>query len=258
MSELTPTSPALGAVALVAALAGAVGLTLANAILSLPLSLTWRHIPVVALVVVAQGLAWWWTRRRQRAIARALVLLVRGNMGLALWAGADLVVLAGVWGRGTVDWSRVAPAWDLVAAYVAVRGALLALGVTIRIVGPAGLVAHTAAARGVRLLTLGGALLAPALVPLAKASPLWQSAVTGGLLALLALGLCARAGEARDTWVGLAGVVAGPALALGGSALLLGAEALPLAAPLALTALLPALGLATLATPAALAPPSPD
>ncbi len=248
-------SPALGAVALIAALAAAAGLALANALLTLPVSYTRRHGPLVALVVVAQALAWWWTRRRQHALASALLLLFRRQKALAFWAGADVAGLALLWGRGTAGWSRVALVWELVAAYVAARGALLALGVTVRIARRTGVPGHTAGARGVRLLLLVAALAAPALAPLAKASPLWQTAVAGGLLALLALAVCARAGETRDTWVGLAALVACPALALGGSALLLGGAVLPLAAPLALTALLLALGLATLATPAALDPP---
>lgn len=260
-------SPGLGAVLLIAVLATAGGLALASAVLTLPEPLDRSHAAVIGFVVLSQGLAWWWSRRRQRGFFHAALRLAAQHPALALWAAADLAALALLWGQGTARWSQVAPVWNGVAAYVAARAALLALGVTIglaRRAAPRGRAVEGGGGgggrggSGVRLTVLGAALAAPALAALAGALPAWQNAVAGGLLALLALAACASSDAARQTWVGLAALLASPALALGGSALLLGSPTLPLAAPLALSALLPALGLAALATPAALTPADRD
>ncbi len=245
-------SPGLGAVALIALLATAVGLALASAMLTLPVALGWRDAPVVTLVALAQGLAWWWWRR-ERGLVRAALRLMAAHQALALWAVADLAALVLLWVQGTVSWARIGPAWDWVAAYAAARAALLALSVTWRVASRDTLRSRATAARGARLALLGAALSAPVWTHLAASSPGWQNALVGGLLALLALAACSPAGAAqRETWVGLAGLLASPAVAIGGSAFLLGTPALPLAAALALSTLLPALGLAALALPAAL------
>jgi hypothetical protein len=246
-------TPRLGAVTLIAALSAAVGLALAHALLVLPVALTSRRVPVLASVVVVQALAWWWTRRRPGAGVAALVRLAAAHRLLTLWAAVDLLALAFLWLRGSATWSAVSPAWQMVAAYGSARAALLALGIALHIGGPSGIPGRSATARGLRLTMVGTALGAPALMPIVIASPSWQLAVVSGAFALAALAACARQPEIRDRWVGLAGVLGSPALALGGSALWLGEAALPLAAPLALTSLLPALGLATLAMPVALA-----
>ena len=250
-------SPGLGAVALIALLATAVGLALASAMLTLPVALGWRDAPVVTLVALAQGLAWWWWRR-ERGLVRAALRLMAAHQALALWAVADLAALVLLWVQGTVSWARIGPAWDWVAAYAAARAALLALSVTWRVASRDTLRSRATAARGARLALLGAALSAPVWTHLAASSPGWQNALVGGLLALLALAAYSPAGAARETWVGLAGLLASPAVAIGGSAFLLGAPALPLAAALALSMLLPALGLAALALPAALPRPAQD
>lgn len=245
-------SPGLGAVALIALLATAVGLALASAMLTLPVALGWRDAPVVTLVALAQGLAWWWWRRRERGLVRTALRLMAAHQALALWAVADLAALVLLWVQGTASWARIGPAWDWVAAYAAARAALLALSVTWRVASRDTLRSRATAARGARLALLGAALSAPVWTHLAASSPAWQDALVGGLLALLALAAYSPAGAARETWVGLAGLLASPAVAIGGSAFLLGTPALPLAAALALSTLLPALGLAALALPAAL------
>ncbi len=250
-------SPGLGAVTLIALLATAAGLALAGAVLTSPVALDRRDAPAVLVVTLSQGLAWWWSRRRQRGLVRAAWRLAVEHRSLALWLAADVALIIVLWGEDTARWSRAAPVWDTVAAYVGARAALLTLfvlGRSLRGARSAGPPGRTAA-RGARWALVGVALAAPAWTPLAGPWPAWQRAVAGGLLALLALAACASAGAARETWVGLAGLLASPAFALAGCALLLASPALPLTAPLALSALLPALGLATLASPAVLALP---
>ena len=252
-------SPGLGAVALIALLATAAGLALAGAVLTLPVAFDRRDAPALVLVALSQALAWWWSRRRQRGLVRSAFRLAAEHRGLALWLAADVALLAVLWGGDTVRWSRAAPAWDAVAAYVAARAALLALlalGMTLRGERRGGIPGRTAGARGARWALVAVALAAPAWTQLVGPGAAWLSAVTGGLLALLALTACALPGAARETWVGLAGLLASPSFALAGCALVLASPVLPLTAPLALSALLPALGLATLATPVVLATPA--
>ena len=254
-------SPGLGAVALIALLATAAGLALASAVLTSPVAFDQRDAPILVAVALVQALAWWWSRRRERGLGRAALRLAAQHKSLTLWLAADVAALAVLWSQETARWSRTAPAWDTVAAYVAVRAALLALFVlarTRRSAGREGLPGRTVAARAARWVWIGAALAAPAWTHLIAAWAVWaawQCAVVGGLLALLALAFWASPGAARETWVGLAGLAASPAWALGGCALVLASPVLPLAAPLALSALLPALGLATLATPAVIEAP---
>lgn len=252
------TFPGLAAVELIAALAGAVGLALAAALLVAPGSFGWRHVPVLAAVVGIQGLAWWWVRRPSDGRAHSALALVAANNRLTLWAAAELVALVLLWGRGTASWSRVDAAWTLVAAYATARAALLALGIAFHGALRSGVPGRTSAARGVRLAVLGAALAAPVLAPLTgRGVAGWQGTALAGALALVALAAWARDASNRNRWVGLAVLVASPGLALAGCTWLVGAPALPLAAPVALTTLLPALGLASLAAPLVLAPAGP-
>ena len=250
-------------------LATAGGLALASAVLTLPGRSTAATPPSSASSSSARALAWWWSRRRQRGFFRAALRLAAQHQALALWAAADLAALALLWGQGTARWSRVAPVWNGVAAYVAARAALLALGVTIGLArraaprgrGSSGGRRGGGARRGgsgVRLTLLGAALAAPAWRPSPARCPPGRTPWSAACSHSSRSPPVASSDAARQTWVGLAALLASPALALGGSALLLGSPTLPLAAPLALTALLPALGLATLATPAALTPADRD
>ncbi len=254
-------SPGLGAVALIALLATAAGLALASAVLTSPVAFDRRDAPILVAVALVQALAWWWSQRRERGLGRAALRLAARHKSLALWVVADVAALAVLWSQDTARWSRTAPVWDTVAAYAAVRAALLALFVLARTrqgTGREGLPGRPVVARAARWVLIGAALAAPAwthLVAAWAAWAAWQCAVVGGLLAILALAFRACPGAARETWVGLASLAASPALALGGCALVLASPALPLAAPIALSALLPALGLATLATPAVIEAP---
>lgn len=263
-------SPGLGAVALIAALAAVFGLVVAHSLLTLPVELTARGALVLGWVIAGQALAWYWLRGRERPIVAAAWRLVAAHPGLALWTAADGVGLVVVWLQRTAGWSRIAPVWETVAIYGGVRAALLALlivGLLLRrsestpASGSTASAAHpglgTSAARTrrrrrhpQRALLLAAALAAPALLPLVGLRPDWQNAVAAGLLALIGLAVAAPAGPALDGWFGLALLLVWPAAALASTTLALGETGLPLTSPIALSCLLPALGLATLAAPA--------
>ncbi len=252
MTTRVRAAPGAGATVAIAALSTLVGLALSSAVLTTPVQLDGNRRAVIAVVVACQALLWWWLRRRAHGVLAALVRLARERPALALWSGVELVGLGLLWFGWTPGGSRAMPVWSWVGGYFSARAALTALGIAGQVAGRSGAGSGSSRTRAVRLVLLGAALAAPAALPLSGARPTWLNAVAGGWLTLGALAAAARDGAARDTWLGLAAVLASPALALGGSALLVGAPTLPLAAPIALTALAPALGLAGLACPAVL------
>jgi hypothetical protein len=235
-------------------LAGLAGVAVSNAVLRLGRS--WRRddVLVVLLVVAAQALLWWWVHSRDRPLWDAAALLARRHPLLVAWMVAELALLAALWTLGPAG----AP-WRMLAAYGQARAAALALAA----LALAWKGKRWSLAAGLpRGLMLGAALAAPALGAFLDASPLWQIACAGGVLSLTAAALSVTPGGAgeglRRTWLGLAGVVAWPAAALGLAGLFLGGISLTWAGPIALTSLLPALGLATVAVRAAADTTDPD
>ncbi len=250
MTARLRAAPGLGATVAIAALSAIAGLALASAVLATPARLDGNRWAVIAVVVVCQALLWWWLRRRAEGVLVALIRLVRERPALAVWSLVELVGLVLLWFGSAADGSRALPVWSWVASYLSARAALTVLGAARHVARASGAASGSSRARAARLVLFAAALTAPATLPLAGARPTWLDAVAGGWLTLAALAAAARDGAARDTWLGLAAVLASPALALAGSALLVGEPTLPLAAPIALTALAPALGLAGLACPA--------
>jgi len=198
--------------------------------------------------VLAQTLAWRLTRN-VAALRSTIRRALRARLVAALWLALDLGFVGAVWANGVVRIDRVSSLWGAVAVYATARAALLALAIW-------ALWRRRQSRTRVAGATLAVALFWPAAG--AWALPMmagWERAVVGAGLALAALLACrlpdgesANPAELRVQRE-LPQLVAVAALTLVAGSWVAGAPPLAVAAPVALTSALAAIGLAGLLLP---------